>query len=96
MAVEMAQLSLWLITLAKNKPFTFLDHNLRCGDSLLGADERQLHNGSLDAKSGQVTQMSQIRYAMQYVLPTIIQKRRQIATLPDFDITVIQQKERLL
>jgi hypothetical protein len=96
MAVEMAKLSLWLITLAKNKPFTFLDHNLRCGDSLLGADERQLHNGSLDAKSGEITQMSQIRYAMQYVLPTVIQKRRQIATLPDFDISVIQQKERLL
>jgi hypothetical protein len=96
MAVEMAKLSLWLITLAKNKPFTFLDHNLRCGDSLLGADERQLYNGSLDAKSGEITQMSQIRYAMQYVLPTVIQKRRQIATLLDFDITVIQQKERLL
>jgi hypothetical protein len=96
MAAEMAKLSLWLITLAKNKPFTFLDHNLRCGDSLLGADERQLHNGSLDAKSGEITQMSQIRYAMQYVLPTVIDKRRQIATLPDFDISVIQQKERLL
>jgi hypothetical protein len=96
MAAEMAKLSLWLITLAKNKPFTFLDHNLRCGDSLLGADERQLHNGSLDAKSGEITQMSQIRYAMQYVLPTVIQKRRQIATLTDLDITVIQEKQRLL
>ncbi len=96
MAAEMAKLSLWLITLAKNKPFTFLDHNLRCGDSLLGADERQLHNGSLDAKSGEITQMSRIGYAMQYILPTVIGKRRQIATLPDFDITVIQQKERLL
>ncbi len=96
MAVEMAKLSLWLITLAKNKPFTFLDHNLRCGDSLLGADERQLHNGSLDAKSGEVTQMSQISYAMQYILPTVIEKRRQIATLADFDITIIQHKERLL
>ena len=96
MAVEMAKLSLWLITLAKNKPFTFLDHNLRCGDSLLGADERQLYNGSLDAKSGAITQMSQIRFAMQYVLPTVILKRKQIATLPDFDINTIQQKERLL
>jgi hypothetical protein len=34
MAVEMAKLSLWLITLAKNRPFTFLDHALRSGDSL--------------------------------------------------------------
>ena len=59
MAVEMAKLSLWLITLAKNKPFTFLDHNLRCGDSLLGVNERQLYNGSLDAKPGETTQSRQ-------------------------------------
>ena len=32
----MAKLSLWLLTLAKDKPFTFLDHTIRCGDSLLG------------------------------------------------------------
>ncbi len=36
MAVEMAKLSLWLTTLAKERPFTFLDHQIRCGDSLLG------------------------------------------------------------
>ena len=36
MAVEMAKLSLWLVTLAKDRPFTFLDHALRAGDSLLG------------------------------------------------------------
>ncbi len=36
LAVELAKLSLWLTTLAKGRPFGFLDHNLRCGDSLLG------------------------------------------------------------
>ena len=36
MAVEMAKLSLWLVTLAKDRPFSFLDHALREGDSLLG------------------------------------------------------------
>jgi len=38
LAVELAKLSLWLVTLAKNRPFGFLDHNLRSGDSLLGID----------------------------------------------------------
>ena len=43
MAVEMAKLSLWLITLAKDRPFSFVDHALRAGDSLLGiTDLRQL------------------------------------------------------
>ncbi|MET3497865.1 Eco57I restriction-modification methylase domain-containing protein [Variovorax boronicumulans] len=38
LAVELAKLSIWLVTLAKGRPFGFLDHNLRCGDSLLGID----------------------------------------------------------
>jgi hypothetical protein len=36
LAVELAKLSIWLTTMAKGRPFAFLDHNLRCGDSLLG------------------------------------------------------------
>ncbi len=36
MAVDLAKLSLWLITLAKDHPFTFLDHAIRCGDSVVG------------------------------------------------------------
>ncbi len=49
MAVEMAKLSLWLLTLAKDRPFSFLDHALRTGDSLLGiTDPRQLHVLHLD------------------------------------------------
>ena len=35
-AVELGKLSLWLVTLAKDQPFSFLDHALRCGDSLVG------------------------------------------------------------
>ena len=41
MAVEMAKLSLWLITLQKDRPFTFLDHALKWGDSLLGVSFTQ-------------------------------------------------------
>ena len=40
LAVEMAKLSLWLITLDKNRPFSFLNHALRHGDSIVGADEK--------------------------------------------------------
>lgn len=36
LAVELAKLSIWLVTLARGRPFGFLDHNLHCGDSLLG------------------------------------------------------------
>ncbi|MCB9703896.1 MAG: hypothetical protein H6711_18515, partial [Myxococcales bacterium] len=35
-AVNLAKLSLWLVTLSRHLPFTFVDHALRCGDSLVG------------------------------------------------------------
>ena len=53
LAVEMAKLSLWLLTLQRNRPFTFLDHAIRCGDSLLGVDLRQLSTWSLSGEGKQ-------------------------------------------
>lgn len=41
-AVNLAKLSLWLVTLAKDLPFTFLDHALKCGDSLVGLTRQQI------------------------------------------------------
>jgi hypothetical protein len=49
MAVDLAKLSLWLATLAKDHPFTFLDHALRHGDSLVGLDRAQLEAFHWDA-----------------------------------------------
>lgn len=42
MAVNLAKLSLWLITLAKDHSFSFLDHNLKHGDSLVGLSNKQI------------------------------------------------------
>src|SRR3546814_17074259 len=36
MAVELAKLALWLHTFTVGAPLSFLDHHLRCGDSLYG------------------------------------------------------------
>ena len=44
MAVELAKLALWLNTFTAGAPLSFLDHHLRCGDSLFGERVR----GTLD------------------------------------------------
>jgi len=41
-AVDLAKMSLWLVTLAKDHPLTFLDHALRHGDSLVGLSRKQI------------------------------------------------------
>jgi type I restriction-modification system DNA methylase subunit len=48
MAVELAKLSIWIYTLQRNRKLEFFDYNLRCGDSLIGSQEKtfssQLHS----------------------------------------------------
>jgi hypothetical protein len=40
--VNLAKLSLWLVTLSKELPFTFVDHALKCGDSLVGVSRQEI------------------------------------------------------
>lgn len=47
LAVELAKVSLWLETLAHDRPLTFLDAHLRCGNALIGAPLRD-QAGKLD------------------------------------------------
>ena len=41
-AVDLAKMSLWLATLARDHPLTFIDHAFRHGDSLVGLSRRQI------------------------------------------------------
>ena len=41
-AVDLAKMSLWLATLARDHPLTFIDHALRHGDSLVGLSRQQI------------------------------------------------------
>ena len=44
-AVELARLSLWFECEAEELPWTCFDHNLRCGDALVGLEPEQLRRG---------------------------------------------------
>jgi hypothetical protein len=48
-AVDLAKVSLWLATLAKDHPLTFVDHALRHGDSLIGLSREQIEAFHWDA-----------------------------------------------
>jgi hypothetical protein len=49
MAVELAKVSLWLEALEPGKPLSYLDHNIRVGNSLLGVTPALLADGLPDA-----------------------------------------------
>lgn len=48
-AVNLARLSLWLVGLSKDAPFTFVDHALQCGDSLMGIDRAEIESALQEA-----------------------------------------------
>lgn len=50
-AVDLSKLSLWLVTLARDHAFTFMDHALRHGDSLVGLSRKQIEVFHWDVES---------------------------------------------
>jgi len=93
MAVELAKLSLWLVTMMKGRPFSFLDHALKCGDSLLGVSSlKQIENFSLRAGEQQITfaTANLFRYVEE-----ASQKRRELEDLPSNEYSQIETKSRL-
>jgi hypothetical protein len=89
LAAEMGKLSLWLLTLAKGKPFTFLDHAIKCGDSLIGARRDQLEAFDLDDTRQHVFGFGQ-------VLDDISDKRRTLAVVRAETVTDVERQARLL
>jgi hypothetical protein len=99
MAVQLARLSLWLATLARNKPLTFLDHHLRVGNSLAGASiEDVLHPPGSKARSARSAAQLPLfdLDLLDRDMTTIISSRLSLALAPDDSIEQVQTKERLL
>lgn len=96
MAVEMAKLSLWLITLQKDRPFTFLDHAFKYGDSLLGVTSvKQIENFSLRVKPGETVQDTFATANLFRYVDEASAKRRTLEDMPSNDHTQIETKNRL-
>ena len=49
MAVELAKVSLWLHSFTIGAPLSFLDHHLRCGNSLIGCMAKDVQNEFMNA-----------------------------------------------
>jgi len=85
LAVELAKLSLWLTTMSRGRPFGFLDHNLRSGDSLLGIhDLHQLVELEMSPKGK--AQLRLFGRTIQSAVDRALHLRAQIRAIPIRDI----------
>lgn len=93
MAVEMAKLSLWLVTLQKDRPFTFVDHALKYGDSLLGVtsieqvEKFTLRDGPAQGLFANV--------GLSEIVEKVAQKRRALEALPSEHYDQVEHKRKL-
>lgn len=84
MAVEMAKLSLWLVSMDPQRPFTFLDDRLVAGDSLLGV-------GNVATLPGEAAR----DLRLDRDLSEASGLRRRLAALPDTKASLTKKRELL-
>jgi len=99
MAVEMAKMSLWIVSMDRQRPFTFLDDKLAIGDSLLGITSiEQLEWMHLDAAAGRALHegaLLDFTAGVRGLLARATEQRRQLVDLPD-DIDGVHKKRASL
>ena len=100
MAVEMAKLSLWLVSMDPHRPFTFLDDRLASGDSLLGITSiDQLEWMHLDPKAGRKLHegaLLDFMSGVRTVLAEVTEQRVNLANLPDDTFADLTKKRQVL
>ncbi len=108
MAVELTKVTLWLHTLSRGRPLTFLDHRLKTGDSLLGANIRRLSRypdkktrGKWAAEVAKAReQRAEQRFTDPATFPPLFLERiigriNEIDALRDETVDDVKQKEKL-
>ena len=88
MAVELAKVALWLHTFTAGAPLSFLDHHLRCGDSLLGM--RVADAKAWLEQRGAMTIHRHVVHAQQAAA-----QMTSIETITDSDITEVEESARI-
>jgi hypothetical protein len=98
MAVRLGRLSLWLATLAADRPLTFLDHRLREGNSLVGATPadlaRQPPGGKGRSRPAPLPLFEDLE--REQALRNAISVRSAIALEPGDTLAQVRAKERAL
>ncbi|MDR3087523.1 MAG: hypothetical protein LBU45_06185, partial [Azoarcus sp.] len=89
MAVELAKTALWLHTFTVGAPLSFLDHHLRCGDSLHGEKLEQVGRELQAAGGGlfQESEMSRLEIAARSLIA--------VGALTDVDIAEAELSKQL-
>ncbi|MBC3382975.1 DNA methyltransferase [Pseudomonas sp. SWRI179] len=93
LAVEMAKLSLWLTTLSTDRPFTFVDHALKHGNSLVGLSPEQIRNFTWRPASNDFGPLFANQSDQE--VEEVEQHREAIHAIPDHDFLAKEEENRI-
>lgn len=91
MAVELAKVSLWLHFFTIGAPLSFLDHHLRCGNSLIGTTAREAEANMMKEESGQLSLLTGPFVGLLRAAEIM----RGVSTLSDATFAEVETSERL-
>ena len=94
MAVELAKVSLWLTTISKEKPLSFLDHRLKKGNSLIGARLSDLTNYP-GGKRKDENQTSLPSFVSPLFIKNLIGKIKELEGIEEDTLSDIKRKEKI-
>lgn len=100
LAVELAKLSLWISTVAKDRPLSFLDHHLRLGNSLIGAWVKDLGRLPARSKKDKAAQIGEhvvglFEGKLKERLPVVLGEVMELLRKPSDKVEDIREKETL-
>jgi hypothetical protein len=97
MAVQLAELSLWLATLAAEHPISFLEHHLRRGDSLIGVRPADVMRQPPGGRRTRVTPLPlEPLLDSQEALAALLPARAELEQQLDTSAEIVREKERAL
>lgn len=94
MAVELAKVSLWLTTISKEKPLSFLDHRLKKGNSLIGARISDLKNYPGGNRKDE-NQASLPSFVSPLFIKNLIGKIKELEGVGEDTLSDIKRKEKI-
>jgi len=98
LAVELAKLSLWILSMAKNLPLSFTNHHLKCGNSLVGASLGDIGNYPFSKKNRDPRQLNLFGQDPDFkaAVEEVISKSRLIATNASSNLENVKEKKAWL
>lgn len=98
LAVDLAKLTLWILSMAKEQPLSFMNHHLKCGNSLIGARLEEIGNYPFSTEEKEPKQLNLFERDPDFraAVEDALAKSRMIASHASTSLSDVEEKKTWL